>query len=177
MTALLTIAWPLLRRYWQAVAIALLVALLVGACHQRDEGLKREGAMREQLAVLEQKHTRDSVTDIVRTTVVQADTQRLRKVMVTYDTVRSTLNLTDTVAVKVTLAAADTVIRQCRVTVDHLLSSCAAKDTLIGDLRNIIALRVSPAAAPGMSWKEKLFWAGVSGGLGALAHQAVIHPP
>lgn len=162
-----------LRRYWQAVAIAALVTFLVGACHQRDEGLKREGAMRVQLAALEQKHTRDSATAVRLDTIVRTDTQRLRKVLTTYDTVRSTLNITDTVAVRAFVLSADSTIGQCRVTVGHLLTSCAAKDTVIADLRGLLKIKTEALASAGLSWKEKLLY----GLAGAAVNEAVHRVP
>jgi hypothetical protein len=101
-------------------------------------------------------------------TVVVHDTVRLAKWLTRYDTARATINVHDTVEVRRFVAVADSTVRSCRATVLDLLSSCAAKDTLIASQRAIIgAYRGAPPGLPppGASWRERALWAG----LGALA--------
>lgn len=138
----------LLRRYWQLAAIVLLVGVLMLACHQRDNALRAEGAMRVQLAELEAKTHRDSIAGDVAAAIVQRDTIRLVEFQRRVDTLRKTLNLTDTVRTRAFIEAQDTAFKQCRQAVSDLVLSCDAKDTVIRDLRGLLAIRAkAPTSA------------------------------
>jgi hypothetical protein len=167
---------PLGLKYWREGLILAAIALLVASCHARDVALQDAGAQRERAKALELTLA-GHVHEAARLdTVVKNDTVKLTKAVTHFDTLKQTVNIHDTVEVLRTIAAADTAIRVCKATVTDLLLSCAAKDTVIADLRKIIANNVGasvPAAASRSSWVERALWFS----LGAEAHQLSIHPP
>lgn len=173
MTFLLTVVWPLLRRYWGVVLALVFAGWLMLACHQRDTAIEQRGRAIEramqldrQLASLATKHRADSVRADSLATVVRVDTVRLAKWLTRWDTVTATVNVHDTVAVKGALADADSTIRSCKQTVLDLLSSCQAKDTVIADQRQIIATLRSATPIPP---KDRRFSLGITAGYGATA--------
>lgn len=152
----------LARRYWQLGVIVVLVGVLMLACHQRDNALREEGAMRVKLAELQAKTARDSVAEHEANAVVRRDTVVLQRWITKRDTLRTTLTLTDTIRVAQFIAVQDSTIGACRQTVVDLGVSCARKDTLLADLRAQLAVRVS--APPQASKTQRVLW-----GLGGLA--------
>jgi hypothetical protein len=152
----------LARRYWQVGVIVVLVGVLMLACHQRDNALREEGAMRVKLAELQTKTARDSVAERAANVVVTRDTVVLQRWITKRDTLRTTLRLTDTVRVAQFIAVQDSTIHACREAVGSLTTLCQRKDSLIGDLRAQLAVRVS--APPQASKAQRVLW-----GLGGLA--------
>jgi hypothetical protein len=151
------------QRYaWYIGAALLLVAAFAFACHARDEHLIAVGRNEGRTEVLREKLARDSTADRLAAAVVQHDTIVLTKWVTRYDTVRRTLKLTDTIAVKQFVYVADSTIRACRETVGSLTTLCQRKDTIIQDLRAQLAIRMT--APPKASLSQRILW-----GLGGLA--------
>lgn len=163
----------LLLRYW-AVGLAMVLAgVLAIAWHQRDEALRAEGAARERLAAVTAKLHVDSLTAHTRDSVVRVDTVRYVRWATKYDTAVKTLRITDTIEVKRFVSVADSTIGACRQVVTSLSLSCAAKDSVIQDLRAIV--RLQPRTVSRSSWREKLAW-GVGGlAVGVMANRAWSH--
>ena len=148
----------LLRRVpWMVWAVLGGLTLLgVGGSVLYHRGLTA-GRNQEALRALTVKQTRDSVQVVRYDTLVLHDTVRLTRTLARYDTVRSTLNIRDTVAVAMYVKQADAAIAVCRETVAAFALSCAAKDTVISDLRATLALRLPDA--PRLSWKARAGYA------------------
>lgn len=143
-------------RYAYLGATAGLVVLLAVAWHQRDEALRAEGAARERLVQLQTKLRIDSLQAKRADSVVTVDTLRLVRWVKAYDTVRTTLRITDTVDVKRYVQTADSTIAACRQSVTSLTLSCAAKDSVIADLRAMNAVKIAPSAR--VPWHQKVLW-------------------
>jgi hypothetical protein len=159
-------ALSMLRRYWQLALIVILAGVLFVACHERDNALREEGAMRAKLAELTAKTRRDSVAGEVAAAIVTRDTIRLTQWITKRDTLRTTLTLTDTVRVAQFIAVQDSTIHACREAVGSLTTLCQRKDSLIADYRAQLAVRVS--APPKASLSQRVLW-----GIGGLAVGAV----
>jgi hypothetical protein len=159
-------ALAMLRRYWQLAVILTLIGVLMLACHERDNALREEGAMRAKLAELTAKTRRDSVAGEVAAAIVTRDTIRLTQWITKRDTLRTTLTLTDTVRVAQFIAVQDSTIHACREAVGSLTTLCQRKDSLIADYRAQLAVRVS--APPKASLSQRVLW-----GIGGLAVGAV----
>lgn len=137
-----------LRRVPSIVWIGLAAIILMFAVFTYGQ---HRGELRERRKVLVEKHTQDSLIVEHWDTIVKRDTIRLTRALTRYDTVRATLNIHDTTEVIRFVTAADSAIAACRVTVGDLLSSCAAKDTVIADLRALLNVGGGPAT-PKESW-------------------------
>jgi hypothetical protein len=124
---------------WVIALVVLLVASfgLTLAAHERAVGRETERA-----TALTVKTVHDSIAVVIHDTIVLRDTAVLTRWVTRFDTVRTTLDVRDTNAVKAFVAVADSTVHQCRQTVRDLALSCAAKDTVIRDLRGLLALRV-----------------------------------
>lgn len=163
-------------KYWREGVAAAAILMFCAMCHARDLAREELGAQRERAKALEvtlAAHVRESAR---LDTVVKNDTVKLTKAITHFDTLRQTLNVHDTVEVVRTIEAGVAAVLSCKATVTDLLSSCAAKDTVIADLRKTIANGIGasvPAAASRSSWIERAVWFS----LGAEAHQLSIHPP
>ena len=159
--------WTLVSLKEKIVAGAF-VAVIAGALwfghHERNVGRDEQKA--EYLAV---KARVESVTVVKLDSVVRVDTVRLTRSLAHYDTVRSVLNVHDTIAVERFVATADSTVRACRETVSAFALSCAAKDTLITTLRQQLTLRLPPASG-GASWRERAAWALAGGVAGRYIH-------
>jgi hypothetical protein len=144
----LAAVWAALRRVPSIVWIGLAAVILLLAVFMYGQ---HQGELRERRKALTEKQTRDSVIVAHWDTVVKRDTIRLARTLSHYDTVRATLNIHDTTEVIRFVTAADSAIAACRVTVGDLVSSCAAKDTVIADLRGLLNVGGGPTT-PKESW-------------------------
>jgi hypothetical protein len=161
----------LLRKYWGVGLAVILAGWVMLACHQRDQAIEQRGRAIErameldrQLASLATKHRADSARADLLERVVQHDTTTLTRWLTSYDTARIAFNVHDTVAVIRYVATADSTIKACKEAVSSLALSCAAKDTVITDLRQTIATLRSATTVPA---KDRRFSLGVTAGWGA----------
>jgi hypothetical protein len=166
-----TALWLLLKRVppiaWVEVGVVAFLFGCIGALYIHGEHVGRD---RERQTVLVEKLRHDTIEVVLRDSVVRRDTVHLTRTLAHYDTIRETLTITDTIAVRRFVLAADSTVKACRQTVTDLTLSCAAKDKVIHDLRGLLALRVSPDGTHA-TWKEKLAWAAVGAGAGELVHR------
>jgi hypothetical protein len=125
-----------------------------------------------QLASLASKHRADSARADSLDRHAQHDTTTLTRWLVRYDTARVRFDVHDTVSVIRYVAAADSTIRACKAAVNSLALSCAAKDTVIADQRQIIATLRSATPIPP---KDRRLSFGVTAGYGATYSRGQFH--
>lgn len=178
-TFLLTVVWPLVRRYWGVALAVVFAGWLMVACHQRDaehvakgRAIERVMQLDREMAGLRTKHTADSLRADSLERVARVDTLALTRWLTRWDSVKVPERLTDTVEVIRTIATADSTIRACREAVSSLAMSCAAKDTVIADQRQIIAALRSASPVPARDRRLSL---SITGGYGATYSNGSVH--
>lgn len=124
---------------WLRPRLPLLGLVAVGVCVALWVGRTPDPLDNPAFDALARAHGRKMAADAAAldsaTHRVARDTVRVRSVIAHYDTLRDTLNIHDTVQVKVIVAKADSVVRAC----SDLVLSCVARsriaDSVIADLR------------------------------------------
>lgn len=147
---------------WWVLAFVLLLGSVALAWRARDEALLAKGRAEERVRALTAQLHRDSLTAHRADSVVRVDTIRLVRWTRDYDTIRTTLRITDTVQVKQFVGVADSVVSSCRRAVSSLALSCAAKDTIIVRQRAIIAAQQESHPVP-----QRTITLGLTAGYGA----------
>jgi hypothetical protein len=130
--------WLYLRRVPPVVWGVLLACVLAASVYQKGKATGRTEGATQYLAT---KLVHDTVVMHTRDTITLRETKTLTRLVTRYDTVRSTLTITDTIEVKQYIAVADSTIRQCKETVLAYALSCAAKDTVIATQRALLAVK------------------------------------
>lgn len=155
-------------------AVVALVLLAGASVYAHDQRVRRDAVAGQLLR--ESQHREALYRDSLHTAkaTFRADTVQVTKTLRSYSTIRDTIHLTDTVAVKVAFERADTAIHACTMA----LSSCAkvarfqdsviaSKGDQIEQMRTLIPTKTSRVLTAAK-------WIAAGAALGYIGH-AVIH--
>lgn len=120
-------------RIWAIVAAALVAVVSLAFWRERVHAMEL-GRAQAAVARLRADSARQAAAVRRIDSVYVRDTVRLNTSTTRYKALRDTINLTDTVEVIRTLAAADTAILACRATLETCEQRVAARDSLIRTL-------------------------------------------
>ncbi len=157
-------------KFWKEGVIALLVVVLMAACHARDNALKAEGIAVERYRVA------DSTLKVVTPklahvdTLLVHDTVKVRRLVTSVETLHDTVlaHLTDTVRVKEFITKADSAAKACV----ELSNDCQAFRAFA--TQKIAALESKLSVAPPTTsrrWGSLVLSFALGAGAGYLAHR------
>ena len=130
----------LLLKYWREAALVAAVGLLALVIHANNAHQREIGALQASLKA-ERAHGAQLSAEYVRAkTIVKTDTLRLFRTVYKYQQLRDTLDIHDTVQVKVFVAASDSVRKVCTDLKPSCQRALASADSLLQSERAVNAI-------------------------------------
>lgn len=161
----------LLWRYRAALGWTLAVLLALTLVHANNVHQQRIGALNASLKAERMKGAQLSHEYAKAKEVVKTDTLRVFRTIYKYQTLRDTLDIHDTVQVKVFVAASDSVRRVCTDLKTSCQRALASADSLLKSERAVNAILMAQRPSKAGTW-AKLGLAALAGyGLHAITHR------